>query len=75
MMSKFNFANLSREELGDVLETIDGIHKIAHLMEERHVWTDDEELSFPELANAIVEELNTRARNSVGAPADAEWAL
>lgn len=64
--ANFNFSELTTAELETMLNTIDAIHALDTLTEERNVVPSSQDISLFDLSDAIIEEMTTRAMEDAG---------
>lgn len=61
-----NFSELTSHELDGMLDTLDALHQLDALMDERNVVPDDMDIALVDLGDAIVEEMSRRAYEDAG---------
>src|SRR5579871_2063188 len=65
-MTTFNFSEVTSAELQTMLDTIDAVYALDELTEARNVVPGDEDITLVELADAIIEEMTSRAMEDAG---------
>lgn len=64
--TNFQFSELTSAQLETMLTTLDAVHALDALMEERHVVPGGEDIELADLGDAIIEEMTRRAMEDAG---------